>query len=125
MANEITVTQYMTCSRNGNVTRLWNPTGRKSFNQAGADNADSGTQTINTTITDITLTTVGTPGFLGIRNLDLTNYVDIGYDDSGTLRNLIRLYPQEYCNFRLVPGKTLAAQAISSSCIVEFLILEA
>jgi hypothetical protein len=53
-------------------------------------------------------------------NLDDTNFVDWGYDDSSTMRDPARLYPESNwpTMFWLKPGRTLRLKADTASCKV-------
>jgi hypothetical protein len=59
----------------------------------------------------IDVTDVTTPKECYFKNLDATNYVDIGPNNSGAMLGLIRLQPGEHCVFPLLPGTVMRAQA--------------
>ena len=59
----------------------------------------------------ISFTDVTTPKECYFRNLDSTNYVDIGPNNGGTMLGLVRLLPGEHCVFPLLPGTVMRAQA--------------
>jgi len=123
MANEITITQRMSLKKN-NFTYSWNPGEYLSVNLSGSPNVDENTKTITTAGTNITLSNVTTPGYVALRNTDTTNFVDIGYDDSGTIRDLIRLKPGEMCMFRLQPARTLRGKADTASVVIQYMIFQ-
>ncbi|MES2788123.1 MAG: hypothetical protein V4719_00780 [Planctomycetota bacterium] len=58
------------------------------------------------------------------RNLDATNYVDIGPESAGAMVSLIRLKPGEACLLPLKPGVVLRAQANTAAIKLKKLILE-
>lgn len=112
-----------------NFTYVWNPSattpdGQFSYNLVGLPNCDTGILAVATTGTDFTLTNVTIPGFVALRNTDLINYVDIGYDDTGTLRPLIRLLPGEVAMFRLIQTETLRGQANTATVEVQYMIFQ-
>ena len=128
MANEIRLVTKMNLAQ-GNFTYVWNPglylpNDELFYNLTGSPNSDSGLQTCTTSGTNFTLTNVTTAGYVGLRNTDSTNYIDIGYDDSGTLRDLIRLKAGEVCMFRLQPARTIRGKANTASVIVEYMIFQ-
>ena len=60
-----------------------------------------------------------------LRNLDPTNYCDIGMSDSGTMKALIRLLGattyQDFCFFPLKPSTTIRGQANTAGVKVQVL----
>lgn len=93
------------------------------FDQA-AVGATSGVWVVGTSEENLSVGDVGTVGFLILRNLDSTNYVDYGMSDSGTMKALGRIKPGEFAFLRLKPGVTLRAQADTASCKVEYRLYE-
>ena len=63
---------------------------------------------------------VGTPGWTYVRNLDDTNYVEIG---CVTTSYTIKLKAGEFCLFR-ASGSTIYAKANTAACNVEFCVVE-
>lgn len=129
MASEIQVTQKMTMAQ-GEFAYSWNPApyvggNWLAFDLVGAPYCDTGLLTVATGGTDFTLTNVTTAGFVALRNTDATNYCDIGYNDSGTFRPLMRLLPNEIAMFRLIPGTTLRGQAHTASTMIQYMIFQA
>jgi len=59
----------------------------------------------------IDVTDVTTPKECYFKNLDATNYVDIGPNNGGAILGLIRLAAGEHCVFPLLPGTVMRAQA--------------
>lgn len=66
------------------------------------------------------------PGLVLAINLDDTNFVDFGPDDSGTLHALGRLYPQSRWPAMIFvsPGATLSMQADTGACDVHLIAYE-
>lgn len=128
MANEIGVVTKLSVTKN-NYTYFWNP-GYLQWGEevkrdlTGTAFADAGQKTVTTSGTNFTLTNVTTAGYVALRNMDANNYVDIGYDDSGTLRDLIRLNAGDVALFRLQPARTIRGQANTASVIVSYMILQ-
>jgi len=96
----------------------------ENFSNTGTD-VDDFIVTVATTGTNISpVNASSTPMNVFMKNTDSTNFVDIGYDDGGTLRDLIRLLPGEYCNFKLEPSRTLRAQADTASVDLQYMLIE-
>ena len=89
-----------------------------------AGGGNPGTVTINTTETTIPTTGITTLGYCWIKNLDPTNYFDIGPDSGGSLVPWLRVKPGEEQTFRLKPGVTFKAQANTAACKAQVHILE-
>ncbi len=62
----------------------------------------------NVTYDDVAAADVG---FCFLQNMDGTNYVEYGLNDTGTLKAIGRLMPGEYALIRLKPSAQLMAQA--------------
>ena len=91
------------------------------------DGISSGTQTIGTTAEAIGLGDLTTPGYAFFRNLDLTNFMQIGQDISGGgFEEFCRLGPGEVALFRidLATGGVLQAKADTADCELQFSIYE-
>ena len=75
----------------------------KSFqaSQLTANGVTPGTVTINTSVTDVSLASLLTPGIIHIVNLDLVNFVTFGLHDGSTFRPLGELLFGESWCFRL------------------------
>lgn len=59
-----------------------------------------------------------TQGHAVIRNLDATNYVEIGPESGGVIVPTIKLKPGEFAYLPLVPNVTLRARANTAACRV-------
>lgn len=86
------------------------------------DETSEGVQEIGTTEEQITIPTdIGTPGVLWIKNLDPTNFVQLGH---ATTAYLVRLDPGEVNVFRLDAGASLFLKADTAACRVQFKLFE-
>lgn len=86
------------------------------------DSFTGGTQSIGTSEEEIAQgAEVGTPGYLLIKNLDDTNYVEIG---STTGVYDVKLLAGEVALYRHNSG-TIYAKANTSACLVEYYLIEA
>lgn len=59
----------------------------------------------------IDVTDVTTPKECYLKNLDATNYVDIGPTTAGAMLGMVRLLAGEQCVFPILPGTVIRAQA--------------
>jgi hypothetical protein len=66
---------------------------------------------------------ITTCGYLFIHNLDATNFVQVGYDDSG-FKPLVKLLKGEWSLFRLAQN-TPQVQADTGACNIEYWLFEA
>lgn len=120
MANEITLTSKMSVSKGNFVTALEVSGLKRTQDAIGAT---QGVLSIGTSEETISAGDVGTLGYAMFRNLDETNYVDIGPDSTG-LVGFIRLEPGDVAMLRLKPGITIKAQANTAAVKLQVLILE-
>lgn len=67
---------------------------------------------------------VGTLGYVAFRNLDSTNYVDIGPDSGGAIVPMIRLEAGDVAIMRVKPGITMRAQANTAAVKLQMFLLE-
>lgn len=115
MANEITVNGALRVLKGDLDYRF--STGSLQFNMSG-DAASGGVQAIGTSAHEaltINTTDLTSAGWCYFRNLDATNYVDLGIDDGGTFEAFGRLYPGE---FAFIPLATTAPYAKANSASV-------
>ena len=120
MANEITVTTRIAVI-NGNYKEE-----RTSKIQAdqSATGGQAGVQNIGTSYEAVTLGNVSTEGYVHLRNLDSTNYLEVGLDAGADLTPVIRLNAGEVALFRLSTSATLFAKANTASVDLDVCILE-
>ena len=120
MANEFTITINVVYA-NGYLKRSILP---------GAVNASQttqgyfgGVQIIGTSEEDLAVGDVGTPGFLWLRNLDTTNYIQIGKKVSGAMESSIKLLAGQSA---WLPSDNITwrAKANTASCKLEFVMFD-
>lgn len=87
-----------------------------SFVQTGKGGGNPGTVSIGTTEESVAFTELGTEGWLFMKNLDSTNYVQWGF---ATTVYGGRLKPGEHAWFRLEPSATLYLKANTAACLVQ------
>jgi len=120
MANEITQIINLSFAKGGATTYFATST---RIDMAGTG-YNSSTQEIGTTAEVVDLTGVtGTPGQMAIKNLDATNYVEIG-GDSGLTVFKIKLRPGKSCLIEPTSG-TIYAKANTAACLIQKLAIDA
>ena len=95
--------------------------------QAGTKRAETVTTLSTTTWTSLPLGDIpsGSEGIAAIKNLDATNYVEIGYDaGAGNIYTFARLKPGEFCVFRIEPSAPIKLRANTAPCDVWTFVLE-
>lgn len=122
MAGTITITGKISLV-NGELTETIRP--------AGTDTITQTTQGLHATVWNVGTSEesmpvgdVGTLGRFYMKNLDSTNYVDIGPDSGGSMVGCVRLKPGEEHWFRSKPGVTWKGQANTAACKVQIKICE-
>ena len=119
MADEITVYTSLKCT-NGNL--IFNEsTPQLTFDQAVVGGPIPGMKEIGTSEETEAFSELTTLGWVTMRNLDPTNYVEVGFS-TGVYG--IRLEPGEPATFRLNPGTTLYLRANTAACRVNIYALE-
>ena len=117
MANELRVTTKVNFSKGGAVVT-------RSFSQDVTITGDAfthGVQSVGTTEEELAQgADVGTPGYVLIKNLDATNYVEVG---STTGVYDIKLLAGEVALYRHNSGSVFA-KSNTASCLVEYIIFE-
>lgn len=73
--------------------------------------------------TALPISGVSTPGYLLLRNLDTTNYVQFGVQVAGTFYPLGRLKPGEMALYRLDSGASLYLRANTAAVNVQYKLL--
>ncbi len=111
MANEINLNVSLTV-RNGSLSDKFEP-GPISISQAAIGGPYPGYQTIGTTEETIPTSEITTLGWAVFRNLDSTNYIELGFS-TGVYG--VRLKAGEIATFRLNPGTTIYAKANTAAC---------
>lgn len=119
MADEITVTQNIRV-KNGNLEITKSHAGKK-FTQDAIGGPVPGFQKIGTSEETVSTTDIGTLGYCWMKNLDDTNYIEVGFS-TGVYG--IRLEAGEVALFRLNPSSTIYAKANTAECNAEISIFE-
>lgn len=87
MANELTINMNASFTKNGATFSRF----PSSFNVTCAgDYVQSGVMLVGTAAEALPLGDVATPGYLLIHNLDATNFIEVGYDDTG-FKNVVKV----------------------------------
>jgi hypothetical protein len=117
MSQELSVALQVTESKNTvSYSKNFNATVDVSGNTPLAN-----IQSIGTSDGTLDIGGIGTLGYLVLKNLDATNYLEIGYT-SGTY--FAKLKPGESCVFRAGSGLTaIHAKANTAACLLEYLLL--
>jgi hypothetical protein len=122
MANEITVGASLSVVK-GTFSESRSVSGKK-VTMTGT-NATKQVQNIGTSAENLSFgSDIGNLGYAFLRNLDATNYLEIGRDVSGTFYPTITLKASEFALVRLTPGVTYQAKANTAACDLEALALE-
>jgi len=119
MANELTLAINATLS-NGSLKAVFQP-GSVQVDQA-AVGAHMPVLSIGTSEETISLGDVSTAGYVCLRNLDATNYVELGPDSTGMVA-MLKLKAGEVACFRLT-SCTLKAQANTAAVKLQVMIFE-
>jgi len=106
---------------NGGYKVDWS-NGQLSVTQS-AEGAASGVQAVGTSAENIAGGDVTTPGYLHLKNLDSTNYVEFGKDNTGFVA-VGKLEAGEEAVFRVADSSTIQLKANTASCNVAYLLLE-
>lgn len=86
--------------------------------------ASAGVQIVGTSAENLDLGDVATNGVLVLHNLDDTNFVTYGLNDSAAIKACGKIKPGEVALLRLVPGIDLMCQADTADVKLRFLLLE-
>ncbi len=119
MAGEISLTMRMAVT-NGNYSPGIITVSNLQVDQA-AVGAAAGVQNIGTTEESLSTGDLTTYGWLFLRNLDTSNYVQVGFS-TGVYG--IRLEAGEFAAFRTDPAATVYLKASTAACDVQYQWLE-
>lgn len=97
-------------------------TGTLTIAMTGAD-FFHGSQNIGTSAENLAKGDIGTPGYILVHNLDATNYVEIGHDETGTFVADVKLKKGEWAFFRCAQA-TPQARANTGACNIEYVLFE-
>lgn len=122
MAQEITVQANLSCT-NGSFAVA---TKESAIRPTQSTQGGGGPGVVSVTTSDavVTLSNITTPGWIFVKNLDATNYFEIGPTSGGAIVKFIKLMPGEFAVFRLAASVTLRAQANTATCKGLFIALE-
>lgn len=121
MANEITGKVYLAVNKSA-VPELTKAPAQFQVTMTGTD-LIYGSQIIGTSAENINKGEVTTPGMSLFHNLDSTNYIEIGHDETGSFVADIKVKAGEWCLVRL-NQTTPQAKATGGNVAVEYLIIE-
>lgn len=119
MANELKITSALRFSKG---TVRYDIAESDQYVDISGDHSIYRTQEIGTSAETLDIGEISTVGWSFFRNLDNTNYVEIGYDDTG-FKNLIKLKPGEYCMVRLGQNAPYA-RADTAAVDLEYIFVE-
>lgn len=116
MANEIRVGVSLQCT-NANL-KIPRVGGTTLVNQAAAKGGPPGMINAVTTGTGTQITTTGitTPGWAYVKNLDGTNFVEVGPVSGGVFYPMVKLKPGEEFPFRFASGAAIWIKANTAAC---------
>lgn len=121
MANEITITLSASVA-NSYFKSSFQP-GSIQLNQT-AIGGHMPIVSVGTSEEALTFGDISTLGYVALRNLDTTNYVDIGPESGGAMVAMIRLKAGNVAIMRLKPGITVRAQANTAAVKLQVWALE-
>lgn len=110
----------LSLNRNGSINGA---NGSIAITQAGTDYVVE-SQNIGIVTEVLDTGDVGTIGYVFIKNLDPTNYIEVGINTPVT-QIFARLKPGEFTVFPAQPGATYYAKANIAPCDVQLVVLEA
>jgi len=122
MANEISVSASLAATNGTLIVPTFG--GTQQIDQATAGGGGPGFLKIGTSWETIALTDITTPGVCWCKNLDATNYVELGTNDGGGDQEFLKLKAGEYFPFRLSGLTTLRARANSAEVKILLIVLE-
>lgn len=113
MADEISFSASLSINRNGVTTSA---SASKNATQTGTD-YQLGTQTIGTAAEQLNKGDIGTIGYVFVKNLDPTNYVELALD-AGFTQIFAKLLPGEFCVIPTQQQYYARANTAPCSCLV-------
>jgi hypothetical protein len=122
MANEFTVTSSFKLD-NGNDS--FSRTISFNADQSAVGGPTPGVLSIGTSHEALTTNDLTNKGWAVLKNLDDTNFVEVGVDVSATFYPLLKLLPGEQVQVRLSPAVTVYAQADTAAVRLDAQIFEA
>jgi len=119
MANEITYNIFFEVEKGG--AKFTRATGSQNITVSG-DHIAAGTQNVGTSAEALEKGGITTTGMLYIHNLDGTNFVEVGYDDTG-FKPTVKVKAGEYAAFRLTQS-TPQVKADTAAVNIEYILVE-
>jgi hypothetical protein len=120
MANELSIQLGITnYSKGGNTFSKIFPTSNITVT---GNNIAAGTQEVGTSAEALAKGDITTPGYLLIHNLDATNFVQVGYDDTG-FKPTVKIKAGEKALFRLAQA-TPQVLADTAACRIAYWLIE-
>ena len=120
MADEITLSASFKVEKGG--ASFARSTGALQVDMSGSHIA-AGTQAVGTSAEALEKGDITTPGLLYIKNMDGTNFVEVGYDDTG-FKPTVKILAGEWAIFRLTQT-TPQVKADTGACNIEYILVEA
>lgn len=117
MANEGTISIRLSVAKSNLIIRKDD---QISFSVAATPYA-GGAQSIGTTYELLTMGDVATAGYGFLKNIDATNYVEVGIVTGATFYPLLKLLPGEIAAVRFAII-AIYAKANTADCVLEFII---
>jgi len=121
MADELTITTQLVFEK-GN-TKVRRGSKDVTIDVTGTDMIHATQAVGNASAENVAKGEITTPGYMWVKNLDGTNFVQIGYDDSG-FKPTVKLLAGEEALFRCAQT-TPQAQADTAAVNIEYIIVEA
>lgn len=122
MAGEIVIQMSVDVANGNLLVRI--PMQRLSIDQTTARGGLPGMQVIGTSHESVAVGDLVSPGWVWLKNLDETNYVQFGVDVSSTFYPLGKLKPGESAVWRLEPSATLYLRADTAACACQIIVLD-
>ncbi len=120
MASEISLNVTMSCSNGSFRPPAWNESA--AFTQSAIE-ASGGVLNLTTTYATIPLASLATLGYAMVKNIDVTNNLEVGIEVTAALVSVMTLKPGEFALFRFKSGVVPAAKASSGTAKLMYYIL--
>lgn len=121
MANEIKISSQLRFIKGG--VKITVGTANHYVDVSG-DHSVHNTQEIGTNAEALGVGEIGTVGYCWFRNMDGTNFVEIGYNDVGGFMNVIKLKAGEECGPVRLGQDAPYAKADTAAVDLEYVIVE-
>ncbi len=121
MANEISISASLTCTKSSVTVASGGQS--KSVDLAG-DQMLANVQIVGTSAEAIQMADVTVGGYMFIRNMDATNFVQLALDSAVATQIFAKLKPGEFALFRPPTGATIYAKADTANCNCQVVAVE-